>query len=92
MLVSEALEAAGALHAFTTRAGGVSGPPFDTLNLGSGAGDEAEAVRENRARALAALGRDASGQVEASQVHGRDVAVATLLSSWPCTPRTARRS
>lgn len=65
------------LHAFTTRGGGVSAPPFDTLNLGRGAGDDAAAVRENRARALAALGRDISDQIEASQVHGREVAVVT---------------
>lgn len=73
--MAEALEAEGVLHAFTTRGGGVSVPPFDFLNLGRGAGDDAGAVRENRARVLAALGRDLAEQVEASQVHGREVAV-----------------
>ncbi|MDI6772217.1 MAG: peptidoglycan editing factor PgeF [bacterium] len=71
------LEAAGVLHAFTTRGGGVSAAPFETLNLGRGAGDDPAAVRENRARALAAVGRDISDQVEVSQVHGREVAVVT---------------
>jgi len=51
-------------------------PPFDTLNLGRAAGDAARAVRENRRRALAALGRDLEEHVEASQVHGARAAVA----------------
>src|SRR5215210_6544767 len=32
----------------TTRAGGVSGGAFASLNLGTGAGDDPNAVRENR--------------------------------------------
>jgi hypothetical protein len=39
-------------------------------------GDDPERVAENRRRALAALGRDPGGHVEAAQVHGRTVAVA----------------
>jgi YfiH family protein len=35
-------------HAFTTRKGGVSGPPFESLNLLSTTGDDPEGVRENR--------------------------------------------
>lgn len=34
----------------TTRAGGVSVPPWDSLNLGIAVGDDPDAVRENRAR------------------------------------------
>lgn len=75
LLQAGLLEALGVPHAFTTRLGGVSAQPFDTLNLGRAAGDDPAAVRENRARALAALGRDTSNQVEASQVHGREIAV-----------------
>jgi polyphenol oxidase len=41
--------------AFTLRHGGVSAPPFDSLNLGTHVGDEAEAVAENRRRLRAAL-------------------------------------
>ena len=33
---------------FTTRAGGVSKPPYDTLNLGGGVGDDPAAVAANR--------------------------------------------
>ena len=40
----------------TTRAGGVSKPPFDSLNLGRSAGDEPAAVDENRRRFEAAIG------------------------------------
>jgi YfiH family protein len=67
--------ALGVAHAFTTRIGGVSAPPFSTLNLGRAVGDAPEAVRENRRRALAGLGRAAGDHVEASQVHGAAAAV-----------------
>lgn len=69
------LEALGIPHAFTTRDGGISAPPFDTLNLGRGVGDAPDAVQANRARVLAALGRSLEDQIEASQVHGREAAV-----------------
>ena len=44
------------LAAQSIRHGGVSAPPFDSLNLGTAAGDNPAAVRENRARLLAAVG------------------------------------
>jgi polyphenol oxidase len=37
----------------TTRVGGVGKPPFDTLNLGLGAGDDPQTVLENRRRVRA---------------------------------------
>jgi YfiH family protein len=46
---------AGIRAAFATRAGGVSPPPFDDLNLGLRAGDQAERVQRNRARLVRAL-------------------------------------
>lgn len=55
----------------TTRAGGVSAPPFDSLNLGRSAGDERAAVDENRRRFEAALGVPTR---YLSQVHGTNVA------------------
>lgn len=55
-------------HGFTTRSGGVSAPPFDTLNLGRKWGDDAAAVAENHRRVLAVSG--AAGMYCASQVHG----------------------
>ena len=55
--------------AFTLRTGGVSGPPFDSLNLGAHVGDEAAAVIENRRRVRAALRLpDEPAWIE--QVHG----------------------
>ncbi len=62
-------------HAFTTREGGASAHPFNTMNLGRGVGDLPDAVRTNRTRVLAALGRSLAEQVEASQVHGNQAAV-----------------
>ncbi|HEX2087903.1 MAG TPA: polyphenol oxidase family protein [Solirubrobacteraceae bacterium] len=61
----------GVRVAFTTRRGGVSRPPYDSLNLGRWTDDEPAAVEENRRRLLAALGlrRLAFGR----QVHGAHV-------------------
>ncbi len=39
----------------TTRAGGVSDPPFDSLNLSANCGDSEMAVKENRARLCRSL-------------------------------------
>ncbi|MGD9737271.1 MAG: polyphenol oxidase family protein [Solirubrobacterales bacterium] len=63
----------GAHAAFTTRLGGVSEPPFDSLNLGVLTDDDESAVRENRRRLAAALGLD-PGQVPIGlQVHGAEI-------------------
>ena len=59
---------AGFHHGFTLRAGGVSAPPFDALNLGWKWGDDPACVGENHRRLLAACG--ASAMLRASQVHG----------------------
>lgn len=45
--------------AFSTRLGGVSPPPCDSLNLGFGTLDSPSAVRENRRRLVTAVGADA---------------------------------
>ena len=55
-------------HGFTTRQGGVSAPPFDSLNLGWKWGDARASVDENHRRLLAVSG--ASVMLRASQVHG----------------------
>lgn len=54
----------------STRAGGVSAPPWDSLNLGLAVGDDPAAVAENRRRFAAALG---ARPVWLRQVHGADV-------------------
>ena len=56
---------------FSTRAGGVSLPPYDSLNLGDHVGDAPEAVAANRARYQASLG---ARPVFLKQVHGWQVA------------------
>jgi YfiH family protein len=67
LLVSTRMPA-GFRHGFTTRAGGVSAPPFDALNLGWKWGDDPACVGENHRRLLVASG--ASLMLRASQVHG----------------------
>jgi YfiH family protein len=51
----------------TTRLGGVSAAPWDTLNLGKSSGDDADAVASNRARVAVTSGVT---HVYMSQVHG----------------------
>jgi polyphenol oxidase len=60
----------GARAAFSTRLGGVSEPPFDSLNLGILTDDDSEAVEENRRRLASALGFEPDRIVFALQVHG----------------------
>jgi polyphenol oxidase len=59
----------------TTRAGGVSAPPFDTFNLGDHVGDDPVAVATNRKRLAAAIGVGDDGVVWMNQVHGDHVVV-----------------
>ena len=54
----------------TTRAGGISAPPFDTFNLGDHVGDDPAAVAANRARLADAIGLGADRVVWMNQVHG----------------------
>ena len=44
LLRSELLPRPGFAHGFALRTGGVSAPPFDSLNLGRGLGDAPDAV------------------------------------------------
>jgi len=76
--VSPLLERLGVRHAFSTRAGGVSPPPFDSMNLGiandAAARDSLENVEENYRRLRAAVGCADLGRCWIKQVHGADVA------------------
>jgi len=65
----------------TTRAGGVSAAPFDSLNLGRSAGDDHAAVDENRRRFEAALGVPTR---YLSQVHGIRVERLSHAAQRPC--------
>ncbi len=73
MRILESPLLAGFAHGFTTRAGGVSSTPFDTLNLGDVVGDDAAHVRENWRRLEYATGL---GFARVRQVHGARAAVA----------------
>lgn len=67
---SPSLAAHGFRHAFSTRVGGVSAPPFDSLNLARNVGDEPERVLENHRRLALAVGYEVDRLVEVTQVHG----------------------
>ena len=60
----------------TTRGGGVSLPPYDSLNLGTHVGDEAHAVTRNRERLVTAAGLPQM-PVWLEQVHGTRVVTVT---------------
>jgi polyphenol oxidase len=59
---------------FTTRVGGVSEGPFESLNLGMLTADRPENVVENRRRACASIGAEAERATMAWQHHGSAVA------------------
>ena len=68
-------------HAFSTRLGGVSAAPFDTLNLAhpgavetGGPADDPAGITHNYERLLAAVGCEQHAQAWVHQVHGRQVA------------------
>src|SRR5512133_3469746 len=63
-------ELPGVTAAFSTRLGGVSEPPFDSLNLGILTGDDRGAVLENRDRLALALGLAPDRVLMGLQVHG----------------------
>jgi polyphenol oxidase len=63
-------------HGVTLRAGGVSLPPFDRLNVGASVGDDPEAVRENRRRVAQRFGVAPERVMRVSQVHGAGVLAA----------------
>jgi hypothetical protein len=69
-LESPLLAGAGFRHAFFTRRGGVSLPPWDSLNFAASGGDDPAAVRENLIRAARALGVAEGRLYFLSQVHG----------------------
>src|SRR5262249_10164823 len=70
MLTSALLAGAGFRHAFFTRAGGVSPPPWDTLNFAASVGDAPANVLENLRRAARTLGVSVARLYVLSQVHG----------------------
>ena len=64
----------GVQHFISTRNGGVSKPPFDTLNLSFNVSDDPKHVIENRKLLADALGFNIESLTMAKQVHGNKVA------------------
>jgi YfiH family protein len=73
VLRSSLLTGYGFRHGFSLRTGGVSEPPFASLNLGRGLGDRLESVIENHARLAVEIGYRPDRLYEVSQVHGAQV-------------------
>jgi YfiH family protein len=71
--VAEDLLEAGIVAAFTGRAGGTSGAPFATLNLGLRVTDDLRRVLANRRRVATVLGLAGHPWALARQVHGATV-------------------
>jgi YfiH family protein len=72
--ISPVIEKVGVPHAFTTRIGGISQPPFDSLNLGNPSGcdvqDDYERIYENFRLMQRAIGCDKRERLWVHQVHG----------------------
>jgi polyphenol oxidase len=66
-------ELPGARAAFSTRVGGVSEAPYESLNLGILTGDDPTAVLENRTRLATALDLRPDQVLMGRQVHGVEV-------------------
>jgi polyphenol oxidase len=81
MIRAETLSLAGIRHAFFTRAGGVSGGLYASLNGGIGSRDSADHIAENRARMAAALGVEPHRFLTAYQIHSPQVVIAE--APWP---------
>lgn len=68
-------------HAFTTKFGGVSAGPCESLNLGFGRGDTEENVRKNYALLADALGVPAARFTLTKQIHEDEVSVVSEQES-----------
>ena len=60
-------------HAVLTRHGGVSRPPYDSLNTGGTVGDDPQAVLRNHEIIYRTLGYDYDSRFDVWQVHGTKI-------------------
>jgi len=65
----------GIRHFVTTRTGGFSNPPYDSLNLGFHVGDDPENVLKNRERLAATLGIPLDHFTIGRQIHSGNVTI-----------------
>jgi polyphenol oxidase len=77
----------GIRHAFFTRAGGVSGGIYASLNAGVGSNDDPIHVAENRARMAIAMGVSPQRFLTCYQIHSPDVVVAAEPWTAEARPR-----
>ncbi len=77
IITSPLLSEAGIRHAFFTRAGGVSGGVYASLNVGSGSADAPGHVAENRRRAAAHFGSPVEALNTCNQVHSARAEIAS---------------
>ena len=78
-LASDVLENGAITHGFSTRKGGVSPTPWDSLNLDDRRGDDLANVQENFRRLCTALDTDVQRAVLSRQVHRSDVRRVTAV-------------
>ncbi len=85
----------GVRAAFTLRTGGVSSPPFDSLNVAAHVGDEPHAVAENRRRIAASLHLPGDPawleQVHGTEVLDLDAAPQPASGAAPCADAALTR-
>lgn len=84
-VTSRLLEKEGWIHGFSTREGGVSRPPFASLNLGGSVGDDPASVEENLRLLAHTAGIDRDAFRGCLQVHGDGVVV---VGRGPLAPGT----
>ena len=63
----------------STRKGGVSLAPFDSLNLGKSVGDNNENVEKNRELFFRELGFEKSQAIFSHQIHGAQILIVNQL-------------
>lgn len=71
--VFDSLSDLGVVHGVFTRRGGISPPPWLSLNTGGTVGDDPGRVAENRRRLFQALDRPVKSMYDVWQVHGNEV-------------------
>ncbi len=73
----------GIAQGFTTRHGGVSEKPLDTLNMSLAVGDDPANVASNRRQAILSVAGVALPYASAEQIHGNNVSVVTDPTETP---------
>ncbi|NPV71639.1 MAG: peptidoglycan editing factor PgeF [Firmicutes bacterium] len=86
VLVAREFAGSGAYAAFSTRLGGVSPAPYESLNLGSKVGDAASNVERNRELFWVSTGLDGRLAVRPEQVHSNVVAIVSRRDAGRFAP------